>query len=222
MKKSSVNPFALPTLLVIAALTSSVGMAQIHTTQETFVLSDEAPGNLITALINAGYGDYGPYDLLVTIQANTNPSVAGILTPAFINALAACPAGSQIFTTLIKNYPPGSSLAISTDGTVQITTVRASDYFNTAGTSTLLTDLVIVGNTYFVHAGTTPLIADFTTPMTTWDVTSGGVTTTYNVFAIASGSVTSSESVSVPTLGRWGLIVLVLLLGLSSRFLLRR
>ena len=182
-------------LFVLAALSISPAYSgEIGRTLNTFILSDEEPGNLITKLGKTEYGNYNLYQALLQIQADANPSIASMITPTFLSALASCPAGSQILTIKLNSFPAGSSLAISTDGTVQTANVHASDYYNKHEVSALLSSISGVGDVYFVHSGTQPSTADFNMPLTSWTV--GG--TTYNVFAIASGSVAAPPAPPTP------------------------
>jgi hypothetical protein len=71
------SPIAI--LLVPAALPAR---AQVQSLALT-----EGPGKLISSLVAAGYGPLNLYNALVTIQSNANPSVAGVITPAFLAAL---------------------------------------------------------------------------------------------------------------------------------------
>jgi hypothetical protein len=66
------------------------------------------------------------------IQGDTNPSVAGILTDAFLGgALQYLPASSAIFTTPLKSFSLGSQgLAIGTDGTVQVVNISGRSYYD--------------------------------------------------------------------------------------------
>jgi hypothetical protein len=182
--------FILTMFAIIPAFSDEVG-----TNQDTFILSDETPGNLVSVLVKAEYGNYNLYQALLQIQADANPTIAGIITPAFLNALTRCPTDSQIFTAKLNTFPDGSSLAISTDGTVQTVSVHANDYYNKPGAFTLLSSITGVGNANFVYSGTQPLTADFNSPLTTWAVGD----TKYKVFAIASGSVTIPPVTSTPT-----------------------
>ena len=200
MRTFAVRPLVLALVVLFGSAPGArdARAVSILVDQETFVLSNEAPGNLINALVSAGFGDYNAWDTLLALRQNTNPEVRGILTDEFLNVLAACPAGSQMFTTQLKNFPAGSSLAMSADCAVQTTTVRASAFYNTTGTSTLVTDISGVETGYFVHAGTTPSTDDFTTPLTSWTLVDWplpGMTTTYNVFAIAAASVAQPTKV---------------------------
>jgi len=152
--------------------------AIVGTGLQTFVLSNEGSNGLITQLINAGWDSYNVYDTLVQIQGHTNPSVAGIITPAFLSALAACPASSQIFTTTLSNYnSPGVSLAISTDCTVQTVSVQGAPYVGQPGTTTLAVNISGVGPATFIYSTTS-------SPLTSW-TTVTLVDPTYSVFAIA-------------------------------------
>lgn len=154
-------------------------------TQNTLILSDEPLGNLISVLVKTEYDGYNLYQTLMQIQTDFNPSVSGIITPVSLSALASCPSDSQVFTSKPNNFPAGSSLAISTGGAVQTVNYHANDYCEKYGTSTLLSSIIAVWDAYFVHSGTQPSTADFNTPLMNWTE----VGTTYNVFAIASGSV---------------------------------
>jgi hypothetical protein len=185
--KSFMWVFAFLFVLAALSINPAYSGADTNKTSDTFILSDEEPGNLITKLVNTGYGTYNIYQALLQIQADANPSVAGIITPAFLSAFASCPAGSQIFTAKLNDFPAGSSLAISTDGTVQTVKVHANDFYNKPGVSALLSSISGVGDTYFVHLGSQTSTAEFNTPLTSWTV--GG--TTYNVFTITSGSVSA-------------------------------
>jgi hypothetical protein len=81
-------------VLVLAALP-----AQAQTSG--FILG-EGPGKLVDALIAAGYGSSSLYNALVNLQNNTNPSVADVITPAFLATLQSCPyPGSPIFATTL-------------------------------------------------------------------------------------------------------------------------
>ena len=141
--------------------------------EQTFVLSNEGSG-FITQLLAAGYGNYNLYDALVAIQRNTDPSVASIITSAFLAALQSLPASSAIFTTLLKSFNSGSQgLAISTDGTVQVVNISGRSYYDD-GAPTLSAEISGVGRCLFTHSN------DAGTPLTSFS--SGG--TTYNVFAI--------------------------------------
>jgi len=185
-------------LLILATLAINQSYSgEIGKTQNTFVISDEEPGNLLSRLKNAGYGNYNLYQTLLQMQADANPSVAGIITPAFLNTLANCPTGSQIFTTKLNEFSSDNSLAVSTDGTVQTIKVYAKDYFNRTGASTLLCSLsgAEVGDTDFVHSGVQPSTAEFNAPLMSWAVGD----TKYNVFAIASDFVPAPTVTPTPT-----------------------
>jgi hypothetical protein len=185
-------------LLILATLAINQSYSgEIGKTQNTFVISDEEPGNLLSRLKNAGYGNYNLYQTLLQMQADANPSVAGIITPAFLNTLANCPTGSQIFTTKLNDFRSDNSLAVSTDGTVQTIKVYVKDYFNRTGASTLLCSLsgAEAGDTNFVHSGVQPSTAEFNAPLMSWAVGD----TKYNVFAIASDFVPAPTVTPTPT-----------------------
>lgn len=155
--------------------------------EQTFVLSNEGTNGLITQLLAAGYGTDNLYQTLVDVVATTNPTVSGIITPAFLQTLQNCPASSAIFTTLLKSFNSGSQgLAISTDGTVQVVNISGRSYYND-GAPTLSSEISGVGRGLFTHSN------DAGTPLTSFS--SGG--TTYNVFAIGwmAGSAPSATPV---------------------------
>jgi hypothetical protein len=205
MKSLIVKSLQVFVFLFILSLTVSGAWAA---TANTFVLSDEAPGNLITTLSNAGYGTYNLYDTLLAIQATTDPSISTILTDDFLNALASCQANSDIFTIPLNTITAGSSVAISDDCTVQTVNIHGASYYNQPGTSTLQADISGVGTGLFTHS-TNP--SNFLTSFQANE-------NTYNVFAIGWWA----TNVSVPTMTEWGMIVFMLLAGLGSVYYLRR
>lgn len=191
------------------------GIIGVNTSQDPFILSNEGSG-LITQLVNAGYGNMNPCQALVQIDSNTNPSTAGIITPAFLAALQACPPSSQIFTILLKNLnSPGVSLAISTDGTVQTTSVSGATYDN--GTNTLGATISGVGLGYFTHSTTS-------SPLTSWTNTVSGVSTTYNVFGVAwaPSQAPSQAPAMVPALSPFAVILLAAGLCAAAMYLMRK
>lgn len=128
--------FLIAIALVLAALPAQAA------TYQTFVLSNEGANGLVTQLVNAGYGGEVLYDALVSVQLDTNPSVSPVLTDAFLNALAAAPASSQVITTKLSSLNvPGASYAISTDGTVQVVSIFGASYQGKSGISTLVSDV---------------------------------------------------------------------------------
>ena len=191
--KSLISGFVFLFILIPLAA-SPANSDGTGTTRDSFVLSGEEPGNLIALLQKAEYGNYTLYQVILEIQAYANPPVSGIITPAFLSALSKCPADSQVFTAKLNHFPAGSSLAISTDGTVQIVNFHLGDYYNKPGAATLISGMAGVGDVYFVHSGTRPATADFNAPLTHWET--GG--TTYHVFGIASSSVKIPEVTKKP------------------------
>jgi hypothetical protein len=175
--------------LSLATCVAPVRAVNINTTQQTFVLSNEGTGYGISALVNAGYGEYNLYDILVAIQEETDPSIAGIITPQFLATLQACPASSPIFTTQLKSVnTQGIAVAISTDGTFQIANVYGSTYQSAHESSVLKVVVTGAGSFRAVYNSTS-------TPLTSWSNTNAGVTTTYNVFGIFyASSISASQS----------------------------
>jgi hypothetical protein len=194
--------------LGIVAFAFPVRAVNVNVNQATFVLSNEAPGYGISALINAGYGNYNLYEVLAAIRADANPSTSGILTDSFLNALATCPASSEIFTTKLSNFSsPGTSIAISTDGTVQTVSIYGSNYESTQTNLVLNVDVSGAGNFRMVYENITQTVfnpqlgINQTIHVTSWTVNGplAGMTTTYDVFGILyipSGTPTPTPTIS--------------------------
>jgi hypothetical protein len=185
---------------------------------QTFVLSDEAPGHLITNLVAGGYGNYNLYDGLVAIQQNTNPGISGVITLPFLSNLAGCSTSRPIFATKLTNFV-GSAVAISDDCTVQTRSLQGSTFSGQPGTTTA--SYVISG----VGPATT-VSSTSSTPLNSWtqNVTygSGTATVTYSVFAILYTQGSTSTPVTTPTLSEWGLLLLAGLLAGAGALGLRR
>jgi hypothetical protein len=182
----------------------------VNVNQDTFMLSNEAPGYGISELVNAGYGNMSLYQTLVQIVDDSNPSVSGILTPQFMQTLQDAPASAQIFTTKLKDVnSQGATIGISTDGTFLTNGVIVG-----LGNYTTLTNGDIFGSTYQGKQGITSLgtvvssvgsfrlVYNSSGPLTTWTVNGplAGMTTTYNVFGILyMPSATSTPTGNQPT-----------------------
>lgn len=137
----------------------------------TFVLSNEE-GGLIDDLIARGYGNSNLYQTLVTLAPSSN----GVISEAFLEILARCPAGSQIFTQKLNNYAQlNGAVCINTNGTVFTTTgIKGRDYYGDTGYSTYPT--ATEARESFTYANNFNYYID---------AVNGG--TTYKVFAIAWG-----------------------------------
>jgi hypothetical protein len=180
----------------------------------TFVLSNEGNNGLITELVNGGWGSGNLYQVLVDIVRETNPSVSGVLTPAFLQALQSCPPSSQIFTTTLSSYSsPGTAIAISTDCTVQTVSISGATYSGQAGTTTLATNISGVGPANFTYSTTS-------SPLTSW-TTTVVVDPTYGVFAIGWTSSQAAPTV-VPALSPFAAILLAVALCAAAIYLMRR
>jgi hypothetical protein len=183
----------------------------VNVNQDTFVLSNEAPGYGISELVNAGYGNMNLYQTLVQIADDSNPSVSGILTPQFMQTLKNAPASAQIFTTKLKDVnSQGATIGVSTDGTFLTNGVIVG-----LGNYTTITSGDIFGSTYQGKQGITSLdtvvssvgsfrlVYNSSGPLTTWTVNGplAGMTTTYNIFGIlyAPSATASSSPSSSPT-----------------------
>ena len=187
---------------------------------QTFVLSDEAPAHLIANMVAAGYGNGNVYDALVRIEGNTNPSLAGVITPAFLLSLRSCAAGDQLFTVPLSSLSySGSAIAVSDDCSVQIRSVQGSSFNGQPGTTSLATTISGAGPA-------TAVSSTSSTPLTSWTqnvtVGSGTATVTYNDFAILY-TPGSTAPAAVPTLSEWGMLLLAgLLVGAAALELRRR
>ena len=140
--------------------------------EQAYVLSNEG-GGLISQIVAAGYGNLSPYQMLIQMRNEANPSISGIIPDALIQTLRNLSASSAVHTTQMKNLT--GTFAVSTDGTVQAVSISGATYNGAPGSSTLASNLSGIGNANFVYP-TSP-----GTPLTSF--TSGG--TAYNVFVIA-------------------------------------
>jgi hypothetical protein len=165
-------------LLGLAARPARAQRININVNQDTFVISNEAPGFLITRLIAAGHGGDSVYQ--ATVYLASMPGAGAIITPAFLNALATCPTSSEIFTTTVAQVTAqGISVSISTDGTARYDNIEGGTY---AGRYPVIqTGNATVQNVRLVHS------TDSQVPLNA-NVVQGplaGMTTTYNAFAVA-------------------------------------
>lgn len=190
---------------------------------QTLVLSDEAPGHLIANLVAAGYGTINPYQVLVQLQRNADPSLAvSVITPAFLQTLQNCVAGDPLFVLQLKNLSySGSAIAVSDDCSVQVRSVQGSSFNGKPGTASLAVTINNGGGP------ATAVTSTSSTPLTSWTqnvtVGSGTATVTYNDFAIlyTPGSTTPTPA-TVPTLSQWGMLLLAGLLAVAAALELRR
>lgn len=144
----------------------------------TAVISNEGPGYGITAMVNAGLGNYNLYQTLMYLRDNANPPIGGTFTAGYLQALQTLPASTQVYTTLLKDVNvAGTSIAIGEDGTVQTVSVYGSVYQSAQGATVADTTIAGIGNFRTIARSTS-------SPLTSWSVTSGEDTTTYNVFGI--------------------------------------
>jgi hypothetical protein len=176
MKRHLSAAFLLPCVFVLFALTAPPRAASKpgNTGYQTFVLSNEGSNGLVSQLIAASYGNDNLYQTLVDIGGNTNPTVSGVLTPAFLTALKNCPP-SAVLTTQLQNVSVGSQgIAVSTDCTVQVVNISGATYQGTSGSNTLVSYISGVGTADFTYSTSA-------TPLTSFSANGN----TYNVFAIA-------------------------------------
>jgi len=114
----------------------------------TFVLSNEE-GGLIDHLIAAGYGTNNMYELLANLQETSG----GVITDEFLETLAACPAGSEIFTVPLSGFGGDNNpVCVNTDGTLSIQPIFGRDYYGDTGYSTYPPDISGAGREIFTYA----------------------------------------------------------------------
>jgi hypothetical protein len=155
-----------------------------------FALSNEPPGNLISKLVAAGYGEDNLYQALVDIVSHTNPSVNGILTSAYLQTLKVTPPSSQILTTQLKTMDtPNHTVEVCDNGTIQTEPMNGSG-FSAVGFPSLVSKISGVGNTNFTY-GTN------TNPYLMVIEDTSAINTTYRIFGMAWG-VTQPPSLYLP------------------------
>jgi hypothetical protein len=151
--------------------------------ENSFILSNEAPGYLIHKLVAAGYGSSSVYT--ATLYLKTLPGANAILTDAFIQALANAPATSEIFNTYLNQVDLDGAVAINTDGTAFFMDVYGQDNDHRPNTTTLHASNGTLGFTNFAYSNNPQV------PLQHWSriYTYGGglysIVTTYNAFAVA-------------------------------------
>ena len=145
---------------------------------QSFVISNEG-GHLIANLLAGGYGGENLWHALLDLQILSNPSLSGVITPAFLNHFGNCAAGSQIFATKLSGYT--GTIAIGEDCSVTSATVQGSAFNGKPGTTSLITSISGGGSATAVSSTTSA-------PLTSWTenvaVGSGTATVTYDAFAI--------------------------------------
>ena len=98
----------------------------------TVVLSNE--GGLIDDLVTAGHGSKSLYQVLQLLQ----PMSGGAIPKAFMDALAACPAGSDILTEPLTTFADfeNNPICINSDGTAHVASIYGKDHYGRAGFTT--------------------------------------------------------------------------------------
>jgi subtilisin family serine protease len=140
----------------------------------TIVLSNEAPGFLIDKLIAAGFSYSNLYDVMVSLK----PTSGGVITDEFLNSLAACPAGSEIFTATLNDivFRENNSVGINTDGTLIVLPIFGKDYFGKEGYFTYPKTRTVLERKLFTYAAVPDYYIDAGISNTRGD--------SYKVFAI--------------------------------------
>ncbi|HNX97092.1 MAG TPA: hypothetical protein PKK12_05375, partial [Candidatus Aminicenantes bacterium] len=98
----------------------------------TVVLSNE--GGLIDGLVAAGHGGKSLYQIMLLLQ----PLAGGAIPQSFVDALASCPAGSDVLTEPLTTFaaPANNPICINTDGSAYVASLFGKDYSFRAGFTT--------------------------------------------------------------------------------------
>ena len=143
MKRFWIFALMIGYLLGLFALGSPAGATEKNF--QKFVLTNEGSG-FISKLVVAGYGTYALYDAVVAMQQLSDLYIAGVLTDPFLETLAHCPAGSEIFTHQLNKFNltqfPRSERGQHNRETVN---VYGSFYVTQPGTSTMVSNISGVG-----------------------------------------------------------------------------
>jgi hypothetical protein len=128
------------------------------------VLSNES-GGLIDDLITAGYGNSNLYQTLVSLA----PASGGVITERFLETLANCPPGSEIFTAKLSDFAGlNNPVGVNIDGTLVISSIFGRDYFGETGYATypntpaygeLFT--YATSELYYIDTGSTVIDSDY-------------------------------------------------------------
>jgi hypothetical protein len=143
--------------VMMVILVSSLALAgtgkidlNIEKNADTFMLSNESGGYLITELIAAGYGNSSLYDVLVHLA----PTSGGVISDAFLATLAACPAGSDVFTAALSNFASETNnpIGIASDGSLIVAAIYGRDYYQRTGYLTNTGNQIGIGRELFTYA----------------------------------------------------------------------
>ncbi len=137
------------------------------------VLSNEG-ARLIEAMSASGHGDVTVYEAVAAMQANSAPPVAGVITDAFVDALASCPPGSPVMTGTLADVAGWSGAAVCADCSVREVAIEGRALLGQPGTTTLTAALPTVGTFDLTSTASQ-------SPLASWQADG----TTYNAFAIA-------------------------------------
>jgi hypothetical protein len=177
-RTAALSVLLIATMLLSVAIIAFPAKAESsQASDETLILSNEAPGYGISALINAGYGDYSIYHILLVLQQDSTPSLSGIITAQFLNKLVANEPGCAVFNTELKDVNSSTAIAISSDATIFTESIYGYTYQNANGVSTYDTNISGVGSFRAVYSSSQA-------PLTSFIAEPHGVEATYNVFAI--------------------------------------
>lgn len=187
----------------------AIGIAWVKSRDaRTFMLSNEAPGYLIDKLIAAGYENL--YQALQFLAAQPGSGI-----PAdFVTEVGNHP-GSDAFTAALSNFADWSNnpIAIGDDGSLIVAAVYGRDYDGQSGYVTNTVQYPGIGPAKLTMATSPVYYIDAGTNV------ANGVTTYYRAFGIAWAD---ADSVSIPTLNEWGMILLSLVLAGAGLIYMKR
>ena len=129
-------------LLFVTIIALSFSQTYADKTATTFVLSNEGPGHLIDDLIAGGYGNGSLFEALLALE----PASGGVISYAFLETLAHCPPGSEIFTQKLNDYAEfDGALAVNTDGTIHPVDIFGKDCYQKTGYQTYPKNIYLLG-----------------------------------------------------------------------------
>lgn len=206
--------FRMPVLLLLGLLLPGSPVWAPTAFCNALILSNEAPGSLITKLIRAGHGSDSIYQ--VTEFLASLPQIGAAIYPGFLDNLKQCPSSSEIHTIPLARYSgTQGALAITDFCKVVVSSIGSVPYVGRNGTLTIATrdstvqDVSIVYALDFIPANSQGL-PFAVNGLSRFSAGGGPIGLICEVFAIVwSGP---GAAAGVPTLSNWGTLVLAVLL----------
>jgi hypothetical protein len=175
-------------------MASATDITSDDTIPTTFVISNETPGYLIDQLVARGYGDSSLYAVMQYLQ----PLSGGAIPQWFIDSLAACPAGSEIFTSYCSSfaYETNNPIGINSDGTLIVVDIYGRDYYTKEGYETFSNESAGSGKIRFTSAASSLYYIDTGCSSSTYDGGYINSTSYYYAFAIAWADSATTTAIS--------------------------